>query len=164
MPALNTGDFWISPALSNGNRDTGTVYLLSPSPTYVDYGERLVKSVRESEGRAIKQFSLINPKPKSWVWSNYTYSVPLYDAQYALLESLQEHVRTEIASGSAYVYLKETVTGMFGYYSSSGTLVQDWVRCRILYVDRDIETAGGSVRYPKTELVFTIDDPNFVVY
>lgn len=37
----------------------------------------------------------------------------------------------------------------------------DWIRCRVLDVDRDVDSQGGDVRYAETRLVFVIDDVNY---
>lgn len=164
MTLLRSGNFYVCPALANGDRDVGAEIILFPNPTYVEYGDRLRFEIVESEARAIKQFSDTNPREKKWVWVNYRIHVPRYESQYQTLFSMQEHVRVEIASGSPYVYLKETVTDMLGVHNSSGTLTTDWVRCRILYVDRSVARQGGNAVYPETVMSFTIDDPNYKVY
>lgn len=165
MSIINSGNFFISPALPDGTRDETTEIVLTPNPTYVDYGERLRYKVVESEARAIKQLSHYNPGEKAWVWENYRSHVPRYEDQYGILFGLQEHIRTEVLSGSPYVYLKDTVTPVFGKYNvDSGTIVSDWIRCRVLKVDRDTAKNGGVVTYPKTEFVFTVDDDSFTLY
>lgn len=164
MTIITSGNFYVCPALANGDRDVGSEVILFPNPTFVDYGPRLRFQIVESEARAIKQFSDTNPKEKKWVWVNYRKHVPRYETQYQTLFAMQEHILVEIASGSPYVYLKENVTDMLGIHDSAGVLTPDWVRCRVLYVDRDIARQGGVAVYPSTEMVFTIDDPNHKVY
>lgn len=155
------GDFYLSPALENGNRNTSVEIVLDPHPTYVRYGDRIITTRHETEGKLIVQRSTHNPKVKEWVWENYRPNVPRYENQYKTLFGYQQHI---VASGAPYVYLKEEVTGMFGTYNS-GTHGIDaaWIRCRIINVDRTIREDGGKLKYPKTIMEFTIDDTSYTV-
>lgn len=160
MPTI--GSFYYSPALSNGDRDTGTEITIRPSPTFVDYGPRLRYEIKETQGRLIKQRAPQNPKQKTWVWEGYGPDVPLYETTFADLVRQQEHVRSS-AGASPYVYLRETVSGELGNYNSgTGNIDPAWIRCRIISVERTIRKSGGYIRYPQSTLTFTIDDPNMV--
>jgi len=164
MPVFVTsGNFWVCPALGNGDRDVGNEILLDPNPTNVEYGERLNHTLQTSLGRTIKQWSATNPEPKKWVWENYGTHVPKYEAQYQLLYNMQEHINVYVNSGSPYVYLKEDTTDGLSVYSGA-SLVPAWGRCRVLMVSRTTRTGGGIPVYADTEFVFTIDDPSFVTY
>jgi len=159
MPVLTSGNFWVCSANANGTRNVSGVVLLDPKPTYPDYGERLNYTLHETEGRTIKQRSTKNPKVKKWVWSKYGPNVPLYENQYWLLFNMQEHINVYVNSGSPYVFLKENVTDEFAIYNSGlGKMEPDWIRCRILLVQRSVGRDGGMVRYDETEMLFTIDD------
>jgi len=159
-----TGYFYLSPALANGNRDTGTEVKFVPAPSYVDYGDRIVMTRHETDAKLIVQRSAKNPKVKKWVWVGYTPIVPRYEAQYEIMFRHQQHIREDVFGESPYVYLKETVTNVWGMYSSGvGNLVADWARCRIINVDRTLPREGGYVKYPETTIEFTIDDTNFTV-
>jgi len=158
------GEFYLSPALSNGDRDTGTVITLDPHPSYVRYGPRLILTKHETEGKVIAQRSANNPSVREWVWENYRPTVPKYTTQYETLFRHQQHIREDTYGESPYVYLKETVTNLFGiYHSGTGSIDPDWIRCRILNVDRTLREDGGFIKYPKTTVEFTIDDPNYTV-
>lgn len=158
------GDFYLSPALANHTRDTGTEVTLDPHPTYPDYGSRVVMTKHETEAKLIAQRSANNPKLRKWVWENYNPTVPKYEAQYEVLFRHQQHVREDTFGESPYVFLKETVTNVFGLYSSgTGSIDPDWIRCRIINVDRTIRRDGGWLKYPETVVEFTIDDPNYTV-
>lgn len=161
MPVLTSGNFWVCPATSGGTRDVGEEILLDPKPTHTDYGDRLNYTLHESEGRVTKQRSLKNPKTKKWVWEKYRPDVPKYEAQYWTLFNMQEHINVYVNSGSPYVYLKENVTdGLTIYNSGTGMLESDWIRCRILVVQRDVRKGGGIVAFENTEVIFTVDDNN----
>lgn len=161
MPTIPGGKFQISPAtLPDHDRDVGTVIDLSPRPTYPDYGERLRITTHETEGRLVTQVSKKNPREKRWVWEGYGPNIPLYNTLYDTIFSHQSHIRD--GNGlSPYVYLKETVTEQFGTYTVSGTFNADWVRCRIINVDRTISRRGGYPVFDETILTFTVDDDSF---
>jgi hypothetical protein len=151
--------FIYSPALANHNRNTEVEETISPGPTYVTYPDRIIYNLYETEGRLIKQRSTRNPKERTWVWENYTPTVPRYEDLFWDLFSLQEHIRVENGD-SPYVYLKEDVTGFWGAYDDiTGKYDGDWVRCRIFLVDRTPADRGGLIRYGSTEVRFTYDDP-----
>lgn len=159
MPIITSGNFWVCPAKADHTRDTGSEVLLDPSPTYVDYGDRLNYTLHETEGRTIKQRSLKNPKSRKWVWSKYRPDVPRYENQYWTLFNMQEHINYYVNSGSPYVYMKENVTdGLTIYNSGTGRLDSDWIRCRILLVERTPRNEGGPVAFETTEVLFVIDD------
>jgi len=158
------GDFYLCPATSSGTRNVGQEITLDPHPTYVSYGPRIIMTLHETEGKLIAQRSANNPKSREWVWENYRPAVPKYTAQYEVLFRHQQHVREDVFGESPYVFLKETVTNLLGMYNSgTNAIVADWVRCRIVNVDRTVREDGGFLKYPKTTVSFTIDDPSFTV-
>jgi len=161
MPVLlNSGNFSVSAALANHTRDVASEFNLEPRPSFVEYPDRVKHSFRESKGRLIKQRSLRNPDKRSWVWENYREDTPKYNDQYWTLFDMQEHINVQINSGSPYVYLKEDVTseGLAKYDIPTGRYIPEWIRCRILLVQRSEKRQGGILVYDRTEVTFTIDD------
>lgn len=165
MPVIvSSGNFWVCAADANDDtRETGQEILLDPNPTTVDYGERLNHTMQESAGRTVKQWTNTNPGLKRWIWKNYGPHVPRYSSQYKTLYNMQEHINVIVSSGSPYVYLKEDTTDGLSALVS-GEFVPVWVKCRILMVKRTIRDGGGLPVYETSEMIFTIDDPNFVTY
>lgn len=165
MPVITSGNFWMAAANTNHTINSGSIFALDPNPTFPDYGDRLKYSFHESEGKVIKQRSTKNATKKRWVWKNYRPDILKYENQYWTLFNMQEHINVYINSGSPYVYLKEDVTdGLAEYSIAQSKLVPDWVRCRILLVQRKERQSGGVVVYDETEVIFTIDDSNFVIF
>lgn len=151
--------YWYCPANIDGTRAVGEEVEIRPQPTSVDYGPRQNYSTHSSDAKLIKQRFARNPKLKKWIWENYRPTIVLYENQYWDLFNLQEQILVTVNSGSPYVYLKDECTdGLGTYYVASGMLVKDWVRCRIIDVDRFPRDGGGPLTYETTELSFTVDE------
>jgi hypothetical protein len=163
---MSCGGFWIANVDESGDIDEETAFKLEPGPTAVSYPpERISYTTQQSDDRLIKQMSPRNPKERKWIWKGYSPNITAYETQYADLINLQEHVLVYVSSGLPWVYMKDDCTdGMNVYSVASGTLVSQWVRCRILNVSRVPREEGGPLRYETTTITFTVDDDSVIIY
>lgn len=159
--------FYIAQSYTNGLMNSGTIELLSPGPTYVDYPPRYAHNVLISvDGSAVIQAPLADGRTRSWVWERYRIATPGYLALFNKLHNLQYKLRIS-ASQSPYVYLKEDVTDNLAKLSWDGDSwehVNDWVRVKVTNVTQDVASQGGPVVYGATRMEFVIDDSSWNAY
>lgn len=106
--AVRTG-FWIAVGEADNGRSALAVEIY-PSPTSVEYPETdRGQAVETADGRVIMQTSNLDPRRRSWIWSNYGPEVLAYERQYRWLESLKARSRYA-RQQSPYVYVFDGTT------------------------------------------------------
>lgn len=150
-----------------------TVARLTPRPTTVDYPEaRLFRSRASKDGATIVQRPMRDPRPRKWIWEKYRSSVPLYEAQWQFLVSLESQARWDagLADTSIEIWENDSLTGGFDKVTDlqppdliAYTNLQ-WTRVQILQTTRTIRPGGGSVVYEQSIVEFTIDDDFFTSF
>jgi hypothetical protein len=115
--------FYAAWANADGTLNTSSEFQLIPSPVRVEYPPAAAGTIIEtSDGAAIQQQPNNDSRIRSWIWENYQYNpigggvTPSTDFSYSFwmpkLEGLRSRYRRE-AGQSPYVYLTESVTGLF---------------------------------------------------
>jgi len=158
--------FKIAEATAGGLINSGTIQTLTPGPTYVEYPERFnVEYKTSKDGGVVLQYPPHDARVRNWVWENYKFDVPKYDALYNTLLNLHSKLRlTASPPKSEYVFLYEDVTEEFSPLSYGGSTwdeSNDFVRVKVIGVTRDVRKAGGKATYDATRLSFVISDPNW---
>jgi hypothetical protein len=155
--------FRIASADLNGIIDSGTIETLSPGPTFVEYPESFDNNpVVSQDGNVVVQAPIKDSRPRHWVWQNYKFDIPRYDALYVKLYNLQTKLRVGASPAkSEWVFLYEDVTDELSTRAWGGTewtKSPAWVRVKVFNVTRQIRRSGGKVTYDDTRLSFIIDD------
>src|SRR3954469_20389640 len=85
-----------------------TIVSLKPRPTSVDYPEfRLTRTRTSKDGAVIVQRPMRDPRPRKWIWEKYRSSVPLYEAQWQFLVSLESQARWDFGLADTSIEIWE---------------------------------------------------------
>lgn len=158
--------FKIAEALTSGLIDSGTIQTLNPGPTYTDYPERFnVEAKTSKDGGVVLQYPPNDARVRHWIWENYKFDIPKYDALYNTLLNLHSKLRlTASPPKNEYVFLYEDVTEEFSPLAYAGGVwdeSNDFVRVKVVAVTREVRKSGGKATYDITRLSFVISDPNW---
>lgn len=106
--APKTG-FWLAPATSADAKSTVEVQIF-PQPTWVEYPSADLGEIQETaDGRVIVQVSNLDPRRRSWHWTNFGPESLSYERQYQFMRSLK--ARDRRAQGqSPYVYVYDATS------------------------------------------------------
>lgn len=109
--------FWIAMADATGAK-TDKETQLSPAPTRVEYpNATLGEIVETADGRVVVQTTNRDPRRRSWVWSNFSPSIELYERQYRWLQQLTARTRRNLGL-SPYIYVFDGTTNLLNTYRS----------------------------------------------
>lgn len=158
--------FYIAESDLSGAIMSGTIYQLSPGPTYVSYPDKMLNTVKSSkDGNPIVQAPIRDPRPRTWIWKRYRASVIGYTDLYnKLLNYMYKFRITNLPAKSPWVYVRETETGNLSKIQWNGTKfveINDWVKVKITDVNQEIAQQGGYAVYESTTLTFYIDDTTY---
>lgn len=161
MPTPTFG-FWVCDANTDHSRNDATQTLLTPGPVGVEYPTAPAGVTLETvDGRVVVQQPSKDGRQRQWVWQNLPAWLPSFPTLWTALERTRSRYRRQ-AGLSPYVYLLDAETHELSKTTSwtSGNVVRsdDWVRCRVLGVTRQVR-GGGDVVYSEVRLRFVIDDP-----
>jgi len=155
--------FWTASADTAGLIDSGTIEILSPAPTYVEYPDRFDHTIKDSQdGNPVIQAPLVDNRPRRWIWTRYRPDTRQYSTTFDKLWNLHWKLRLEATPAkSEWVYLKEDVTGNLDkrvWNAGQWEHQNDFVRVKVVDVTQNVAREGGTVKYDETVLEFLIDD------
>jgi hypothetical protein len=158
--------FYYAEANDSGLINSGTMTLLSPSPTYVEYPNKFETTVHVSrDGNAIVQAPMKDSRSRSWVWAGYRATVPGYESLFSELLQLHYKLRqNETPAKTPWVFLKEDVSnnlGVLEFAAGTWSVNEDYVRVKVIDVTQNVASQGGIVKYGDTRLTFVIDDASW---
>ncbi len=152
---------------------TYTVVSLVPRPTEVEYPEkRLLKLRPNRDGGVVIQRPLRDARPRKWVWKNYRPHVPNYEAQWAVLASLDTQTRwlAGFTTPTVLIWENETKEGGFDGLTSGSTpdlsayTNLDWTEVKFTQVTRTTRKGGGPVTYDDSIVEFVIVDTSYSAF
>lgn len=159
--------FYVASSDLNGLIVSGTITQLSPAPTWVDYPERFVNTVRFSkDGAPVVQAPLKDSRPRTWIWKRYRSSVPHFDTLYNLLLNYQYKLR-QATGQSPWVYVRDTESGNLTFRTQNGNTFTEnasWVRVKVIQVTKNLAQQGGPAVWEDTKFVWVIDDPTWNLF
>jgi hypothetical protein len=145
------------------------VAVLTPAPSDIDYPEKRLVNVKVSRDSAVVlQRPLRDDRVRKWIWEGYRGYMPVYAAQWELLESLEAKALTERGLVST-VEIWENVTGIGGFnVLTSGVnpnLVTyanlKWTKVKIIQSNRLLRKGAPVPTYDVSEISFVIMDPDY---